>query len=81
MKTEAPHYSYPKRDRYFADTKRLGRAAEAPYMDAPFDWTETQGDLAPVVRKAERILFAAALVMFGWFSGCLMALYVINGVW
>ena len=81
MKTEAPHYSYPNRDGYFADTNRLGRAPEAPYMDAPFDWTETQGDLAPIIRKVERALFIAALVMAGWFAGCLMALYVMKGVW
>lgn len=104
MKTPAPHFSYPKREGYFADTKRLGRAPEAPMaVDVPtldavhytdeavlsrarivgeaFDWTETQGDLAPVVRKVERGLFIAALVMAGWFAGCLMALYVMNGVW
>ena len=82
MKTPAPNFSYPKREGYFADTKRLGRAAEAPMaIDVPFDWTETQGDLAPIIRKVERGLFIAALVMAGWFAGCLMALYVIKGVW
>ena len=73
MKTEAPHWSYPRRS--------IHDAPEAPYMDAPFDWTETQGDLAHVVRKVERGLFIAALVMAGWFAGCLMALYVMKGVW
>lgn len=73
MKTEAPHWSYPRRS--------IHDAPEAPYMDAPFDWATDQGDLAPIVRKAERILFASALVMFGWVSGCVMALYVIKGGW
>lgn len=101
---EAPHYSYPKRDGYFADTKRMGRTPEAPMavdvptyhydgppnfrtdhrsivykFDAPFDWTETQGDLAPVVRQIERWLVIAALVMVGWVSGCLMALAMLKG--
>ena len=80
MKTEAPHYSYPKRDGYFADTKRMGRAPEAPMaVDVPFDWTETQGDLAPIIRKVERGLFIAAMVMAGWFAGCLMALAMLKG--
>ena len=70
---EAPHLSYPRRS--------IHDAPEAPYMDAPFDWTETQGDLAPIIRKFERGLFIAALVMAGWFAGCLMALYVMKGVW
>ena len=82
MKTEAPHFSYPKREGYFADTKRMGRAPEAPMaVVVPFVWTETQGDLAPIIRKVERALFIAALVMAGWFAGCLMALYVMKGVW
>ena len=80
MKTEAPHYSYPKRDRYFADTKRLGHAPEAPYMDAPFDWTETQGDLAPIIREVERRLFYVALFMAGWFTGTVMCALVAGGV-
>ena len=69
MKTEAPHFSYPKRDRYFADTKRLGHAPEAPYMDAPFDWTENQGDLAPVVRKINTALFIGLMMMVGFVAG------------
>ena len=72
MKTEAPYFSYPKREGYFADTKRLGHAPHAPYMEAPFDWTETQGDLAPVVREVERRLFYVALFMAGWFTGTVM---------
>mgnify|MGYP003436393344 FL=1 len=69
MKTEAPHFSYPKRDRYFADPKRLGHAPEAPYMDAPFDWTENQGDLAPVVRKINTALFIGLMMMVGFVAG------------
>lgn len=108
----APHFSYPKRDGYFADVKRIGHGntnittdqhhrmwaegieaavqrqfvqhpvPEAPMaVDVPFDWTETQGDLAPIIRKVERGLLIAALVMAGWFAGCLMALYMLKGVW
>jgi len=80
MKTHAPHFSYPKRDRYFADPKRMGRAPDAPYMEAPFDWTETQGDLAPVVREVERRLFYVALFMAGWFTGTVMCALVAGGV-
>ena len=80
MKTEGPHFSYPKRDGYFADTRRMGRAPEAPMaIDVPFDWTENQGDMAPIIRKVERGLFIAALVMAGWFAGCLMALAMLKG--
>ena len=81
MKTEAPHYSYPKRDGYFADTKRMGRIPEAPMaVDVPFDWTETQGDLAPIVREVERRLFYVALFMAGWFTGTVMCALVAGGV-
>ena len=83
MKTPAPNFSYPKREGYFADTKRLGHAPEAPMAvdvpTLPFDWTETQGDLAHIIRKVERGLFIAALVMAGWFAGCLMALAMLKG--
>ena len=71
---EAPHWSYPRRS--------IHDAPEAPMaIDVPFDWTETQGDLAPIIRKVERWLFCGVLVMAGWFAGCLMALYVMKGVW
>ena len=74
MKTPDPHWSYPSRS--------IHDAPEAPMaVDVPFVWTETQGDLAPIIRKVERALFIAALVMAGWFAGCLMALYVMKGVW
>lgn len=74
MKTPATHWSYPRRSTH--------DAPEAPMaVDVPFVWTETQGDLAPIIRKVERALFIAALVMAGWFAGCLMALYVMKGVW
>ena len=70
MKTPAPHFSYPKREGYFADTKRLGRAPDAPMaIDVPFDWTETQGDLAPVVRKINTALFIGLMMMVGFVAG------------
>ena len=69
---EAPHWSYPRRS--------IHDAPEAPMaVDVPFVWTETQGDLAPIIRKVERGLFIAALVMAGWFAGCLMALAMLKG--
>ena len=72
MKTPAPHWSYPRRS--------IHDAPEAPMaVDVPFVWTETQGDLAPIIRKVERGLFIAALVMAGWFAGCLMALAMLKG--
>ena len=79
MKTEAPHFSYPKRDRYFADTKRMGRVPEAPYMDAPFDWTETQGDLAPAIRTVTGYAWYALAFGAGWFASALYTLAAMKG--
>lgn len=82
MKTEGPHFSYPKRDGYFTDTRRMGRVPEAPMaIDVPFDLATDQGDLAPVVRKVNSVLFFGVLVMIGWVAGCLMALAMLKGVW
>ena len=53
---------------------------EAPYMEAPFDWAETQGDLAPIIREVERRLFYVALFMAGWFTGTVMCALVAGGV-
>jgi len=83
MKTEAPHFSYPKRDRYFADTKRMGRAPEAP-MDVdvptlPFDWTETQGDLAPAIRTVTGYAWYALAFGAGWFASALYTLAALKG--
>ena len=76
MKTEAPHYSYPKRDGYFDPASDC---VVCQTLDTRFPDLKSQREIDAALRKASVGLRYVVVFAAGWFLSAVVSLARLKG--